>query len=343
MPSKINLTSSYRQLIVDIRREMERGVKKIEELLERQKVLSSWAVGRDINIYLGTHELPYGGIGKFYEDLSADLEINYRTLQQCEQFFRYFPKFKPYPYLKWSHYRFLLTVPDAALREKWIIRIQKEKIPADDLRLALMPPAQTEELKRLKFKTPARGKLFTYRLLRAEDLENFENPWFVDLGFAGRVEAPKSGAVLHNKNLYTSEKTKGGYRLKIADAKVDELFTFKGKLRRVIDGDTLLVIIDQGFSFWNEQRLRLKGIDAPEMTTLAGVRAKKWIENELKNSQNLVVKTYKSDQWDRYLVDAFYIPKETDMRRVAAQGVWLNERMVTEALRRYGRHRSIFP
>ena len=47
---------------------------------------------------------------------------------------------------------------------------------------------------------------------------------------------------------------------------------------------------------------------------------KKWLEDTLRDSQNLVVKTYKSDQWDRYLVDVFYLPKATDMIKVAAQG-----------------------
>ncbi len=332
MPPKISLALNYRTLILDIRREMERGVQKIEELLERQKVISSWAIGRKINTYLHTSELPRGAVGLFYQSLSKDLGINDRTLQQCEQFFRYFPKLELHKNLKWSHYRFLLTVPDSSTRQAWLERIKKEKIPAGELRLALLPPAQRDEIKRLSLKTPPRGRLYTYRLLRAEDVENFEIPWFVDLGFAGRKEAPDYKGVLHNKNLYTSEKTKDGYRLKVVDAKVDELFTFRAKVRRWVDADTPLAIIDQGFSMWIEQRLRLNGIDAPEKNTLAGERAIQWIKNELKDCDNLVVKTYKSDKWDRYLVDVFYIPKETDMRRVAAQGVWLNERMVTEGI-----------
>ena len=36
----------YRKLLADIRKEMERGLKKVAELLERQKVLSYWAIGR---------------------------------------------------------------------------------------------------------------------------------------------------------------------------------------------------------------------------------------------------------------------------------------------------------
>lgn len=117
MPSALTTTQHYRKLIVDLRREMDKGVKRVEELLERQKVLSHWTIGRKINAYLNTQEQPRGAIGRFYQDLSKDLGINDRTLQQYEQFFRYFPKLKTDKNLRWSHYRFLLTVPDAATRE----------------------------------------------------------------------------------------------------------------------------------------------------------------------------------------------------------------------------------
>jgi endonuclease YncB( thermonuclease family) len=332
MPQSITPKTAYQILLRDIRTEMERGIRKVEELFERQKVLSHWAIGRKINTYFNTHELPRGTIGQFYLGLAKDLDMNNRTLEQCEQFFRYFPKLETHPNIKWSHYRFLLVEPDPAKREAWIRRIKKEKIPADQLRLVLMPASKNEGLLEIDLKNPVRGKLYTYRILRAQDIDNFDVPWFVDLGFAARKEAPDSKGALNNKYLYTSEKTEDGYCLKAVHAKAEELFTFRGILRRVIDGDTLLVAIDQGFSYWNEQRLRLKGIDAPELDTLAGQRAKKWLEDELKHSKDLVVKTYKTDQWDRYLVDAFYIPKEKDMALVAAEGTWLNGRMVEEGI-----------
>lgn len=335
MPKPPATTAEYRKLLADIRKEMEHGLKKVAELLERQKVLSFWAIGRRINGYLNTREMPPGAIGAFYDDLSHDLEMHGRTLQQCEQFFRYFPKLKPDKDLKWSHYRFLLSVPDAAKRQAWITRIKKEKINTDQLRLMLMPAGATDDPPEFNLKAPVRGKLYTYRLLRAEEVENFDVPWFVDLGFAGCVEAPSSKAALDNKYIYTSEKVNGTYRLKVTDAKVGDLFTFRGKLRRLPDADSPVLLIDQGFGKWILQRLRLNGIDAPEIDTLAGQRARKWVENELKGVENLVVKTYKSDKWDRYLVDVFYparggagLPKEKDLSRVAAEGLWLNGRMV---------------
>lgn len=328
MPKALTATADYCNLLADIRKEMEHGLKKVEELLERQKVLSYWAIGRKINIYLNTHKMPPGAVGALYDELSRDLEMHHRTLPQCEQFFRYFPKFKPDKDLKWTHYRYLLNIPDAAQRQAWIARIKKEKINTTQLRLMLMPAAATDDLPEFDLKKPVRGKLHTYRLLRADEVENFDVPWFVDLGFAGCAEAPPSRAALDNKYIYTSEKVDGVYRLKVTDAKVSDLFTFRAKLRRLVDADTPILLIDQGFGKWIIERLRLNGIDAPEIGTLAGQRAKKWVEDELKGVENLVVKTYKTDKWDRYLVDVFYLPKEKDLHRVAAEGLWLNGRMV---------------
>ncbi len=328
MPKPPVPTAAYRKLLVDIRKEMERGLKKVEELLERQKVLSYWAIGRRINVYLDTHEMPPGAVGALYDELSRDLEIHDRTLPQCEQFFRYFPKFKPDKDLKWTHYRYLLNIPDAARRQAWIARIKKEKINTTQLRLMLMPAGATDDLPEFDLKNPVRGKLYTYRLLRADEVENFDVPWFVDLGFAGFVEAPPSRAALDNKYIYTSEKIDGIYRLKVTNAKASDLFTFRGKLRRLPDADSPVLLIDQGFGKWTSQRLRLNGIDAPEIDTLPGQRARKWVENELKDAENLVIKTYKNDKWDRYLVDVFYLPKEKDLQRIAAEGLWLNGRMV---------------
>ena len=42
-------------------------------------------------------------------------------------------------------------------------------------------------------------------------------------------------------------------------------YTYKAKLKRVIDGDTVDLVVDAGFYISVHQRFRLKGIDAPEI------------------------------------------------------------------------------
>ena len=59
-----------------------------------------------------------------------------------------------------------------------------------------------------------------------------------------------------------------------------KLFTYKAQLIKVIDGDTLDVLIDLGFNISVKKRIRLFGIDTPE------IRTKDLIEKE----KGLIVK-----------------------------------------------------
>lgn len=45
------------------------------------------------------------------------------------------------------------------------------------------------------------------------------------------------------------------------------LYTYRAKLGRVVDGDTIDAIIDLGFDVWVKKRVRLYDIDAPEART----------------------------------------------------------------------------
>ncbi len=62
MPKPLATTAGYRKLRADLRREMEHGLKRVEDLLERQKVISYWAIGRRINVYINTREMPPGAM-----------------------------------------------------------------------------------------------------------------------------------------------------------------------------------------------------------------------------------------------------------------------------------------
>ena len=48
------------------------------------------------------------------------------------------------------------------------------------------------------------------------------------------------------------------------------LYTFVARATNIIDGDTLWVMLDLGFGTFAEQKLRLRGIDTPEMDCVAG-------------------------------------------------------------------------
>ena len=57
------------------------------------------------------------------------------------------------------------------------------------------------------------------------------------------------------------------------------IYIYKAELIRVVDGDTVDLIIDLGFDTSRRERFRLYGIDAPEMRTKEGKAAKAWLED----------------------------------------------------------------
>ena len=83
------------------------------------------------------------------------------------------------------------------------------------------------------------------------------------------------------------------------------------ELVKVVDGDTIDVIIDLGFSVLSKQRLRFKGIDTPETLSkdeqerLLGNDAKEYVSIWLTNQNKLIVKTYKDDKYGRLLAEIF--------------------------------------
>jgi len=81
------------------------------------------------------------------------------------------------------------------------------------------------------------------------------------------------------------------------------------RVERVVDGDTVDVVLDLGFGVTIKQRLRIIGVDAPELRSKdPGEReraqgAKAFAEQWLISSGQMVVTTYKDDKYGRMLGD----------------------------------------
>ena len=114
----------------------------------------------------------------------------------------------------------------------------------------------------------------------------------------------------------------------------EDLFTYVAMVEKVIDGDTLLVSFDFQGPASVSQKLRLRGIDCPELDTEEGRRAKRFVESRLKDCDFIIVKTYKdrTDRFDRYLADIFCLPGVNDPALVAAEGAYLNQELLNERL-----------
>jgi len=145
------------------------------------------------------------------------------------------------------------------------------------------------------------------------------------------------------KDFYTLQKSpkklkSGAATLERGD---DPLHIYKAVVERVVDGDTLLVRIDLGFEVWVNQRIRFRGINTAEIVK-NGVKtgkapdradqAKSFVEGRLKDIEFIVIKTYKTDMYGRYVADVFYHPTISKKEDIYEKGFFLNAELLTEGL-----------
>jgi len=74
---------------------------------------------------------------------------------------------------------------------------------------------------------------------------------------------------------------------------------------RVVDGDTLWMKIYLRPRHWLKEKLRLRGLDCPEMDTAEGKAARRLVETLVAQASALTITTIKPDKYDRYLSDIF--------------------------------------
>jgi micrococcal nuclease len=82
---------------------------------------------------------------------------------------------------------------------------------------------------------------------------------------------------------------------------------------RIVDGDTVDLIIDCGFGILTKQRVRLDGLDAPETSTrnkaekALGLESKSFVAEWFKKNTVLTVRTRKdaNDKYGRFLASVF--------------------------------------
>jgi len=122
------------------------------------------------------------------------------------------------------------------------------------------------------------------------------------------------------------------------------LNTYRAFPRKVIDGDTVWVVVDLGFKDYTLRKLRLRGIDCPELKTAKGKEAKLFVEKAILGLDHIIIHSSKSGKFARYLADIF-VPsrplikrKAMDAPRAKRAGVttekymFLNQELVDEGL-----------
>lgn len=339
---------SYRLLLTDISRIYELFQSDANSDWNKISLVSYWKIGqRIVEVEQGNQERARYG-DRVLIQLSKDLNKRFgkgfsdRNLRYMRRFFQFYKLGKIRSELSWTHYRVLLLVEDDKIRvglEKeaivkgWSHRelllktqstLRKSAPGISDLEFSADVDETLSQLKR-----PVLG-LFTYRVIQNFSSNLERSVPNLDLGFDVRIESLLGGSSeLPVGSIVSVDKNRKGYSFqKISGNKL--LYTYKAFLEKVVDGDTLVVTIDLGFHIFIQQRLRLRGLDAPELGTKKGASVKKFMEAQLKNCSFLLIKTYGSDKYDRYLVDVIYLKNERDVSIVKKNGLFLNQEILNK-------------
>lgn len=349
--------SEYQTLLDQISAIYARAQNESSRALNLILTRAYWEIGKRIVIVEQKNKLRAQYGQALLEQLSQDLTQKYGNgfspvnLSYMRRFYRAYPIFQTSEKLTWSHYQLLSTIKDKderqayerkAVKENWSVRDLASRLRADGVKRlspdghrrnnsAFLALGSSSSLKL----SAAPGRLYTCRIVPANKTLAAKGPLAIDLGFREQYPLPDGAPRLKADDtvelVFQGEALAGVRKVTAAP---DDLFTYRAALERVIDGDTLLTSFDFGVPPSVSWKLRLRGIDAPELATAAGQRAKRFVEKLLAPCPFIVVKTTKdrTDKYDRYLVDVFYLPGETDPAVVAARGEYLNQRLLDEGL-----------
>ena len=111
------------------------------------------------------------------------------------------------------------------------------------------------------------------------------------------------------------------------------MYTYRAILARVIDGDTVDVETDFGFFLRQRMRLRLAGVNTPELRgpeREAGKAARAFVRVRLEAADRLVIRTTKKGKYGRFVADLWYGDDTIPWEEMTARGTNLNAELLAE-------------
>jgi len=302
---------NYKKLLTKIRQTIGKTKKNIVESVDYQKILMSWKIGKEIDLHLkGQDKAGYGE--KLFLELTKDVGIEKTSLYQMRAFYKSYPKIPTQlNSLSWSHYRSLIAVKDQETRQQLEDLVIEKSLGSNRLQKEI---GKTKKQKKIVEKSAEknpqlkvkRGKLFTYTKTKDEE---------IDLGF--------------NIFFSTNSVEKDANRSPSKSA-----YTYKAKLERVVDGDTIHVKLDLGFGVKHHEILRLAKINSNEADTREGKKSTAFLKKTLSSAKFLIIKTNKTDIYGRYVADVFFDKsgKEKNPQKVADTGTYLNQLLLDQGM-----------
>jgi len=94
------------------------------------------------------------------------------------------------------------------------------------------------------------------------------------------------------------------------DTKLPEpTYTYHGTIIDIYDGDTMTAMLDLGFDVWVKARIRIEGIDTPELRGIErerGIEARNYVRKLLLD-QPVVVTTRRKEKYGRWLAAVHFL------------------------------------
>ena len=108
----------------------------------------------------------------------------------------------------------------------------------------------------------------------------------------------------------------------------NKLYHYSATVTRVVDGDTVDVLVDLGFDIYAKQRVRLYGINTPECRTrdlvekAAGLKAKARLKCLLHENKNKCIIETRLDKKGKYgrVLGVLHIDKTNLNKTLVAEG-----------------------
>jgi hypothetical protein len=319
---------NYNILLLEIQKLVGAAEQNLAEIVNRQKIETSWQIGKIVDEYLVQNDGPENGENLFTK-LESDLSIRKRALYEMRAFYKAYPELPSSDAgLLLSHYKTLASVEDSQNRKYLENFAIKNSLSVSELRQEVGKTKETtkktsaktlEEISESKALAFNRGNLFTYKI---KEFPHSKQK-FVDCGFNIFHEVETD---LESEIVVQSTKSDDQYSLSKYSKESSKLYTYKAYLEKVVDGDTLRVVLDLGFKIQHREILRLSKINAPESKTSAGQESLEGLKEILKNAPFLIVKTNQIDIYGRYIADVFFSPNgESDAQKTADEGLYLSQ------------------
>ena len=354
---------SYAALREQARAVLEEGRTEARAAVEEVRVETYWKLGKLVNEHLRLHD-GRAGYGDYVANhLSEDLGMSRRLVYEILNFQRVFPIVHARAQLPWTHLRLLSRVESVEERERLFRQALHKKLSARELLQRMGPQKLRLPQEPIKQKPqelppllPVRGNFYTYQIVKPRDLHLGPRPrgrglrstrrrrrvhlgpefYSVDLGFGTRIDLKLRGLARAREGevieaLRTQKNPAGDrYRFRRSKAGSGALYTYKATVEKVIDDDTLWTQVDAGFHVWTHHKLRLRGINAPEVHDQR--KMSRFVEETLARVAFVVVKLHGRDKFDRALADLFYKEGEPDTEKVLREGTYLNQELLDRGL-----------